>query len=120
MKKMIHAQKSNMSTTGKIHIEFFHPTASHVNIAGTFNDWKPAATPMVELGGGRWGKVLILPPGTYEYLLVADGYWTPDPNAKETVPNSFGTFNCVLRVESSNGQTTAHLANSAQKECWAA
>jgi 1,4-alpha-glucan branching enzyme len=120
MKKIAHTAKTNAPAPGKIRIEFSHPTAGHVAIAGTFNDWKPAATPMVELGAGRWGKLLVLPPGTYEYLLVADGQWMPDPGAKEVIPNPFGSFNCVMRVESSNGQTNAHLANSAQKACWAA
>ena len=39
-----------------------------------------------------------LPPGRYEYLLVADGEWMPDPLAKETVPNQFGGLNSVIRV----------------------
>ena len=119
MKKLKSNGANGHQAEGKIRIEFFHPTASHVAIAGSFNDWKPEATPMVELGGGRWGKLLILPPGTYEYLLVTDGQWTPDPNAKEMIPNPFGSFNCVMRVEG-NGQANAQLANSAQEECWAA
>ena len=41
-----------------------------VGIAGTFNDWRPQATPMIRLNDGRWAKELALPPGTYEYCLV--------------------------------------------------
>ncbi len=84
-----------------VRVEFTHPTANAVAIAGTFNDWRPEATQMVALGAGRWVKELVLPPGTYEYLLVADGNWLPDPSAKKNVPNAFGGVNSVLDV--SNG-----------------
>ena len=66
---------------------------------GTFNDWRPAVTPMVPLGNGHWSKALTLPPGVYEYRLVVDGAWMPDPRAIETVPNPFGGVNSVLKTE---------------------
>ena len=81
-----------------IWLEFSHPTAAAVCVAGTFNDWRPEATPMVPMGDGRWMKKLVLAPGSYEYCLVVDGEWTPDPIAKETVPNPFGRVNSVLQV----------------------
>jgi len=83
------------------HFEFTHPTAARVCVAGTFNDWRPEATPMVPIGGGRWVKELVLPPGVYEYRLVVDGEWMPDPRASETAPNPFGGLNSVLKVEES-------------------
>ena len=49
--------------------------------------------------------------GTYEYCLVVDGQWRPDPLAKETVPNPFGGRNSVLKVASS--PEAAHLADAA-------
>jgi 1,4-alpha-glucan branching enzyme len=81
------------------HFEFTHLTAARVCVAGTFNDWRPEATPMVALGEGRWVKELTLPPGVYEYRLVVDGKWMPDPRASETAPNPFGGVNSVLKVE---------------------
>ena len=53
-----------------IHIEFDHSTASAVSIAGSFNGWRPEPTQVV--GKGKWAKELMLRPGTYEYLFVAD------------------------------------------------
>ena len=82
----------------RIHFEFTSPTAESVSIAGTFNEWKPNATPMISLGQGRWAKNLALPPGDYEYCLVVDGQWTPDPQAAETVPNPLGGVNSIRRV----------------------
>ena len=85
-------------------VEFIHPQASEVCIAGSFNDWHPNATPMILLGDGRWAKELTLPPGRYEYRFVVDGQWVDDPAAKETVANPFGGFNAVLVVVDSSSK----------------
>ena len=82
----------------EVDLEFVRPTAAAVFVAGTFNDWRPTATPMIAIPEGRWIKQLRLPPGRYEYCLVVDGEWMPDPLARECVPNPFGGFNSVLRV----------------------
>ena len=84
--------------TAVAHVEFQHATARDVCIAGNFNDWHPAASPMVAMPGGRWVKELALPPGRYEYRLVVDGVWQDDPAAKESVDNGFGSRNAVLNV----------------------
>ncbi len=90
--------RGNGSSPASVHLEYTDPTAGAVCVAGTFNDWRPDATPMVALGDGRWMKELTLPPGVYEYRIVADGEWVPDPLAQETHPNPFGGVNSVLRV----------------------
>jgi len=81
-----------------VRFEFTHPTANSVCVAGTFNDWHPEAKTMHPSGNGRWLKETILPAGKYEYCLVVDGHWMPDPQAKESVPNPFGGRNSVLTV----------------------
>ena len=90
-----------------VHFEFTHPTASTVCVAGTFNKWRPEAKALHVSGGGRWVKETSLTPGTYEYCLVVDGQWMPDPLVKETVANPFGGRNSVLRVIS---REATHLA----------
>jgi 1,4-alpha-glucan branching enzyme len=82
----------------RVHFEFSFPAAESVFIAGTFNDWQPRVTPMIALGQGRWAKDLALSPGDYEYRLVVDGQWQPDPLGAETVPNPFGGVNSIRRV----------------------
>jgi len=49
---------------------------------------------------GEWalGDKLTLLPGNYEYCLVVDGEWRPDPQADETIANPFGGLNSVLKV----------------------
>lgn len=84
--------------TRRVHVEFIDPVTESVCIAGAFNDWRPEVTPMIHLGAGRWVKDLTLPPDDYEYCLVVDGQWKPDPQATETVPNPFGGVNSVRKV----------------------
>jgi hypothetical protein len=81
-----------------ISIELVKPGAKQVAIAGSFNDWKPERTPLVQIGNGRWVGDLAVKPGRHEYLFVVDGQWVPDPNAKENVQNPFGGKNSVLIV----------------------
>ena len=93
-----------------VRFEFTHPTARTVCVAGTFNQWQPEAKTLHPAGGGRWFKETALPPGSYEYCLVVDGHWMPDPLARETVPNPFGGRNSVLKVADS--PAAAHLADA--------
>jgi 1,4-alpha-glucan branching enzyme len=93
-----------------VHFEFTHPTATSVCIAGTFNQWKPEAKILHSSGAGNWWKETSLAPGTYEYCLIVDGQWMPDPRARESVPNPFGGRNSVLHVASS--PEAAHLADA--------
>jgi 1,4-alpha-glucan branching enzyme len=84
-----------------VHFEFTHPTARSVCVAGTFNNWHPTTKSMHSTGDGHWSKEAFLLPGNYEYCLVVDGQWMPDPLASETVPNPFGGRNSMLQVASS-------------------
>ena len=93
-----------------VSIEFTHPTARSVCLAGTFNNWDPKSKPLHSTGVGRWWKQTDLVPGTYEYCLVVDGEWMPDPKARESVPNPFGGRNSVLKVAES--PALAHLADA--------
>jgi len=77
-----------------VYFEYMDPAAQSVAIAGTFNDWRPQVTPMVAMGGGRWRKVLVVAPGTYEYTFVVDGKWLEDLRVKTT---TYGTESPPLR-----------------------
>ena len=105
-----HDNAKNDAPQLEVRFEFTHPTAGTVCVAGTFNNWQPEAKPMHRLGDGRWLKETVLPPGTYEYCLVVDGKWMPDPLARETVPNPFGGRNSVLKV--ANSPEASHLINA--------
>jgi 1,4-alpha-glucan branching enzyme len=93
-----------------VRFEFKHPTATTVCVAGTFNNWQPEAKALHSSGAGHWWKETSLPPGTYEYCLIVDGQWMPDPLARESVDNPFGGRNSVLTVAGS--PAVAHLADA--------
>jgi len=80
-------------------ITFQHPGATRIFIAGSFNDWSPDATPLLNTDNGSWAVEIALPPGRHEYRFVVDGECGNDPQATETAPNAFGGVNAVLAVE---------------------
>ena len=90
-----------------VHFEFTDPKATTVCIAGTFNHWQPEAKTLHSSGVGNWWKETSLAPGIYEYCLVVDGQWMPDPLTRESVPNSFGGRNSILRVAYFTGSHTS-------------
>ena len=102
------AAKGASGRAGCVCLALTHPTAQEVCIAGSFNDWHPTVTPMIRLEDGKWAKELALPPGRYEYRFIVDGQWVDDPAATELIPNSFGTANAVLVVETHKPVAAAH------------
>ena len=82
--------------SAKARLEFVKPEAKSVCVAGSFNGWNPARTPLTRLKDGKWVGELTGISGRHEYLFVVDGQWVTDPNAKESVQNPFGGRNSVL------------------------
>ena len=77
---------------------FYAPEARVVQVAGTFNEWRPEATPLERAPSGEWVTRLMLKSGQYEYRFVADGIWADDPEAKRSAANPHGGINSVLTV----------------------
>ncbi len=69
-----------------------------VHVVGSFNDWDEAKGRMSKSKSGEWRKRVPLQPGRYEYKFVVDGQWQADPDANESVNNSFGSENSVLQL----------------------
>lgn len=77
-----------------------YPRAQNVQIAGDFNNWQPAGTPMQRVDdGGVWQAKLKLPNGMYRYRLVVDGQWQQDPYNERSEMNPYGDYNSVLEVK---------------------
>lgn len=74
------------------------PNAREVQLLGDFNQWNPRKHPMRREKDGAWKKIVMIPPGRYEYLFQVDGKWVPDPDNKALTRNCFGTFNNVINV----------------------
>ena len=93
---------SKAGTTGvvrEVEFTFSAPEAKKVCIAGTFNAWNTKSIPMKKDKGGTWRSTVKLSPGMYEYKYCVDGAWAQDIRGAEVVPNAFGTYNSVIRVE---------------------
>jgi hypothetical protein len=76
------------------------PQATTVQIAGDFNNWQAATTPMQRVGdSGVWQAKVKLAPGIYRYRLVVDGVWQQDPYNDRSEPNPYGGENSMFKVE---------------------
>lgn len=91
--------KASKKAEREVRFEYFAPSAERICLAGTFNNWDVEACPLRKDRNGNWHETLFLEPGRYEYLFFVDGSWQCDPHIKECVPNPFGSWNCVVRVE---------------------
>ena len=76
------------------------PGATSVCVAGDFNSWDAAATPMAHAGSGDlWIVSVELPRGVHLYSFVLDGReWRPDPSAPLAADEAFGGRNSVIVV----------------------
>jgi 1,4-alpha-glucan branching enzyme len=68
------------------------PGAQEVFVTGDFNGWKQKAHPMKRSADGIWKKIVMLPPGRYEYRYLVDEAWSNDPTG-QICPNCFGSDN---------------------------
>lgn len=74
-----------------------------VQIKGDMNDWDPSKTSL-RLNDSVWETDILVYPGKYQYLIVADGKQMLDPGNPESIDNNAGGFNSVLRAGSVNPQ----------------
>ena len=84
-------------------LTFYAPEARVVQVAGTFNGWRPVAGPLARSNPEEWNIRMMLRSGRYEYRFVVDGAWADDPQAGETVANPYGGLNSVLEVKLDEG-----------------
>lgn len=70
----------------------------NVRVVGTFNGWDEEEGRMQKGKNNEWRKRVNLQPGRHEYKFIVDGEWQPDPDANESIQNSFGTENSVLQL----------------------
>ncbi|MGA3180078.1 MAG: glycogen-binding domain-containing protein [Verrucomicrobiota bacterium] len=73
------AEEPGVPETKRVSFDWFFPDAKQVFIAGSFNNWRPSATPLRHCGGGRWLLELALRPGRYPFRFFVDGQWADDP-----------------------------------------
>jgi chromosome partitioning protein len=96
------AQRCLPALPREVVVRFRDAEAADVRIAGDFNGWVPdkGVRSVIESDGPTrvWTKVMVLPPGTYQYRYVVDGEWREDPANPESVPGPAGQPNSLLHV----------------------
>lgn len=97
--------KAEAANTRSVAFKCHAPTAQQVCVAGTFNEWKHDAAPLVRDKAGNWRGSLILLRGRYEFKFLVECQWGCAPGCEKRprdcakcVPNEFGTMNRVLEV----------------------
>lgn len=87
-------------TTVLVRFELIAPTAEHVSLAGSFNDWQADGIQLTRNAEtGMWTGTVPLRPGEHQYMFVIDGSeWMPDPEAHAQVDDGFGQTNSVIVV----------------------
>jgi 1,4-alpha-glucan branching enzyme len=96
---MNHHPSSKNAKRRRILFSIGDKEANEVAVVGDFNTWDRASHPMKSDGNGLWQKVMLLPPGQYEYKFIVDGQWRIDTNNPNRCPNCYGTFNNILHVQ---------------------
>jgi glycosidase len=81
----------------------YKPSApvKNVAVAGDFNSWNPASSPLAGPdSGGFYTLSLKIPAGRHNYKFVVDGQWLPDPDNPERASDGFGGHNSAIEIGS--------------------
>lgn len=82
-----------------VHFTLVASGASRVAVAGSFNGWNTAVTPLRQIDKNTWAADIPLGAGRYVYQFVIDGHrWVPDPQAPRDPGDDFGATNSVVTV----------------------
>ena len=86
---------------GKLLFVFHDDYADSVSLAGDFNEWDPARSPLVRDPSGMWEVAIAAPTrGRYQYKLLVDGVrWVEDPSNGMKVADNYGGLNSLLVIE---------------------
>ena len=83
----------------RVTMTFEAPYAGAVSLMGDFNQWNEKKHPMKNGKHGMWKKIIMVPPGQYEYRFLVDGQWQNDPANDQLCANCFGSTNNILEIK---------------------
>lgn len=86
---------------GHLVFVYHDDAAKSVSLAGDFNNWNEAGTPLMRDQSGLWLTRIDAPAaGNYRYKFVVDGTrWIEDPSNGMKTPDNYGGLNSVLVIE---------------------
>jgi serine protease AprX len=86
---------------GRLMFTYHDDAANNVSVAGDFNEWNQAATPLKRNASGLWFTEILFPrSGQFQYKFVVDGQrWVEDPANGMKAPDNYGGLNSLLVIE---------------------
>jgi 1,4-alpha-glucan branching enzyme len=86
---------------GRLMFVFHDDSAHSVSVAGDFNGWSQAATPLKRNDSGLWFTEIVVPRGGhFEYKFIINGQrWLEDPSNGMKAPDNYGGLNSVVVIE---------------------
>ena len=86
---------------GHLVFVYHDDAAAEVAVAGDFNGWSEAASPLRKDSSGLWlAEVKTPPPGSYQYKFILDGKrWIDDPSNGRKAPDGYGGMNSLLVID---------------------
>lgn len=91
-------QKRKVTTSQSF--SFRAPGATSVMLVGDFTHWQQTPLSLRKQADGVWRATVALEPGEHRYRFLVDGDWRDDPECTVRVPNPYGTYDAVIKVES--------------------
>lgn len=95
---VVSANAENRDSTVKYSFVYHSTTAKKVSVATSFNNWSAEANPLIYNGNGEWKAEIELQPNYYQYKIVVDGNWIPDPENKWKINDGGDNFNSIVKV----------------------
>jgi len=92
-------KRSPMISGQSVTFILFDPTATSIELAGSFNDWKRLQMYRNPSEPGMWGVRYTLPPGKYTYKYIMDNKWMPDPENYTPSDDGAGNVNSGFTIE---------------------
>ncbi len=86
---------------GRLMFVFHDDSAQSVSVAGNFNGWSAADTPLQRDAAGLWSTDIVVPrTGRFEYKFIIDSQrWIEDPSNGMKAPDNHGGLNSLLVIE---------------------
>lgn len=81
----------------KITFKITDSKAKKISVAGSFNNWNPAANPLIKKDS-TWKTDIYLDPGYYYYKFVVDSNWIPDPSNDWKINDGGDGFNSIIKA----------------------
>ena len=87
-----------------------------VHLAGSFQGWDPAGTPMMDNGDGTWSVTVEMEPGTYEFKFINSNDWDGNEENMEGTGCNVGG-NRIASFDANNSTYTACFNTCPGESC---